>query len=1134
MPTDDPNRTAHRLHSNPEPENLTPSTVGLPARTNGPTDSLSTPTEPDSDVDVRRREQELTCVPGDSGIREAGTGGSTPNRLEGLSTTELLRRAARSTVEMPLANRPTVPGYEIEGELGRGAMGVIYKARHIGLNRPVALKMILAGAHADPVAQARFLIEAEAVAALQHAQIVQLYDFGSNNGLPYFALEFVNGGTLAEKLRRDGRFSPTDAAKIVAMLADGMAVAHAKGIVHRDLKPANVLLTHEGEPKITDFGLAKVGHSDMTATGAIMGTPSYMAPEQAAGKVREVGTAADVWALGAILYDLLMGRPPFRGDSIMGTIQSVLTREPDRPRAIDVKIPRDLETIGLKCLEKDPKKRYPTADALAADLRAFLDGRPITARPVGTVERAWKWTKRHPGRAIGIAAGVLLTVGLVLGVHDVREQRAADRLAAEEVAHRQQRDTRAASLVEALVMAETSSVPRLIDDLAEFRDLTGSQLRVQAGHPVHMKPGLHARMALLGEEPGRASELADYLLRCRSEELLPIRLLLKPHANTVAAVLWKVLQDANAEPGKRVRAASTLALLAPDDPRWGTVAAGVAEAVVRANPIEFVVWSEALMPVRGVLLPALMRRYPESRGRIESGRLVVSDVAAEASGFDLTATLLAQYMTDRPAELAEMALTVAPRHYRLFEPAIVANRAAVTAVLRTELGKSVVQCGPVGPAAVAVVGGPAALSALDPDTVFDALTKRQGYAAAVLLGLGEAEPVWPLFRFPANGDPSTRSYLVERLTGVTADPVVLIRRFRDEPEVSGKRALLIALGEFPLSAEWAAERETLTGELLRQYREHPDPGLHGAIDWVLRQRWAKAKELERIDAELAVQAGALHTAPVQADRDWFVNSVGQTFAVVRGPVGFLMGSPSTESGRSTEESADRKQIGRSFAIATKEVTVAQFLRLRPGHSWRERYSPDQDGPAVSVTWYDAAAYCNWLSERDGIPRDQWCYEPNDQKEYAEGMRIKAGHLKLMGYRLPTEAEWEYGCRSGSVVARYYGRSEELLPRYGWYLKNGDARAWPVGRLRPNELGLFDTLGNTLEWVEEAEYQSYTQTQNNNKNLSLLQVKEQPNRLLRGGSFIDSAVDLRCAFHIGYRPGNHRYTDGFRPARTMRQ
>src|SRR5262249_7532666 len=327
-----------------------------------------------------------------------------------------------------------------------------------------------------------------------------------------------------EKLTRDGKPAPRAAVELLVKLADGIAAAHAKGIVHRDLKPSNVLLTETGEPKVADFGLAKVGQSDLTATGAVMGTPSYMSPEQAAGRVREVGTPTDVYALGAILYELLTGRPPFKGESSMETIQQVLTREPERPRAIDPAVPRDLETIALKCLAKEPGNRYTTAAELGADLRAYLDGRPIAARPVGNLERAWKWVRRNPGRAAVVAAAVLMLVGAGVAANEVRAQREDDRIAAEkqraddriaaekqrlaglrtadEVARRKQREVRAQALVQALMTADHGDVLRLIGEMAEYRDLVLPALRERADERLRTRSGFRARLALLGLAPG--------------------------------------------------------------------------------------------------------------------------------------------------------------------------------------------------------------------------------------------------------------------------------------------------------------------------------------------------------------------------------------------------------------------------------------------------------------------------------------------------------------------------------------------------------------------------------------------------------------------------------------------------------
>jgi serine/threonine-protein kinase len=323
-----------------------------------------------------------------------------------------------------------VPGYEIVGELGRGGMGVVYKARQISLNRWVALKMVLSGAHAGHAQLARFRAEAQAVADLQHPNIVHIYEIGLCEGLPYFSLEFVEGGSLADKVHRRPQ-PPREAAFLVETLARAMSYAHQRGIIHRDLKPANVLLSASGLPKITDFGLAKrlEGDSSQTKSGALLGTPSYMSPEQARGDVHVIGPLADVYALGAILYELLTGRPPFLAVTPMDTLTLVIRQEPPPPGRLERHIPRDLDTICLKCLQKEPSKRYATADALAEDLRRFLSSEPILARPISVPERMWRWARRNPKIATlsGSVALLLIAVTCVstFSYFQIRKEQAA-------------------------------------------------------------------------------------------------------------------------------------------------------------------------------------------------------------------------------------------------------------------------------------------------------------------------------------------------------------------------------------------------------------------------------------------------------------------------------------------------------------------------------------------------------------------------------------------------------------------------------------------------------------------------------------------------------------------------------------
>jgi tetratricopeptide (TPR) repeat protein len=332
----------------------------------------------------------------------------------------------------PELDKPTVPGYEILGEIGRGGMGVVYRARQLSLNRQVALKMILAGSHASQVEVARFRKEAEAIARLQHPNIVQIHEIGEHNGLPYFALELVHGPSLDEALHGQP-LQPREAAQLVETLARAMHYVHLRGIIHRDLKPANVLLAPE--PKLTDFGLAKLSGdgSANCVTRGILGTPNYMSPEQARGS-KQIGPVADVYALGAILYETLTGRPPFQGQTSIEVLHSVGTEEPASPHRLNPKVPPDLETICLKCLHKEPAARYASALELAEELRRFVDHQPILARRVSLWNRAVKWTKRRPAVAamLAVAAVAALLVGLLHTRHQSISQAEADQARADE------------------------------------------------------------------------------------------------------------------------------------------------------------------------------------------------------------------------------------------------------------------------------------------------------------------------------------------------------------------------------------------------------------------------------------------------------------------------------------------------------------------------------------------------------------------------------------------------------------------------------------------------------------------------------------------------------------------------------
>jgi formylglycine-generating enzyme required for sulfatase activity len=350
------------------------------------------------------------------------------------------------------------------------------------------------------------------------------------------------------------------------------------------------------------------------------------------------------------------------------------------------------------------------------------------------------------------------------------------------------------------------------------------------------------------------------------------------------------------------------------------------------------------------------------------------------------------------------------------------------------------------------------------------------------------------------------------------------------PETSMRRALILALGTYGTDGLSTGKLERLIVELLDLYENDPDAGVHGAAEWTLRQ-WKQENRLKSAQTELSKHKD-------KGARRWFVNSQGQTFAVIDGPVEFRMGSPPTEPDRDAGETPHPRLIPRRFAIADKEVTVAQYERfVQSGNqqfglarSYMDKYSPDPSGPMIEVTWFGAAAYCNWLSKQESLPNDQWCYLPNERGEYDAGMTIPADTFKRTGYRLPTEAEWAYACRAGTVTSRYHGLSIDLLGAYARYAGNSKDHAWLSGSWLPNDLGLFDMLGSVYEWCQERQANNQPEIVKYAHD-DIIDIRNF--RLLRGGAFGSPPANVRSAFRNRSTPADRDTDKGFRLARTYK-
>ena len=402
-----------------------------------------------------------------------------------------------------------------------------------------------------------------------------------------------------------------------------------------------------------------------------------------------------------------------------------------------------------------------------------------------------------------------------------------------------------------------------------------------------------------------------------------------------------------------------------------------------------------------------------------------------------------------------------------------------------------------------------------PTAVKVALARRQASIGVALLVMGKAEKVWPLLKHQP--DPTMRSFLIEQLALSGVDAKVLISRLEAEKEVSARRAILLSLGEFGLDRLSQNQRLNHLPRLLHLYGDDPDSGIHGAAEWLIH-KWQASDELSEIDKGLA-------TGKVEGKRKWYINRQGQTMMIVPKPGEFWMGEG---------EGRHQKRIDRVFAMASKEVTVDQFLRFRKAHRYYKESAPTGDCPINMVSWYEAAEYCNWLSEQEGTPKEQLCYLPNKDNKYDSGMKMAPNYLKRTGYRLPTEAEWEYACRAGAETGYSFGEPVDLLGKYGWYSANESSKSHPVGSLKPNDLGLYDMHGNDWEWCLDTNKRAMqggegkaTEDIEDTKD-----IHSTNSRVLRGGSFNDRASFVRSAFRNSIVPPIRLNNFGFRLARTL--
>jgi eukaryotic-like serine/threonine-protein kinase len=660
----------------------------------------------------------------------------------------------------------------------------------------------------------------------------------------------------------------------------------------------------------------------------------------------------------------------------------------------------------------------------------------------------------------------------------------------------------ARGLVRALEAAEAADVPKIIDELDSYHRWADGRLRqAEAESTEGSKEKLRARLALARVDVSLLDPLYRRLLAASPQEFMMIRQVLFPYRDRLVERVWQDVDNAGT-PQQRFAAACVVASYDPDSPHWQGRLPAVAKQLIAVQPVDLGGWLEACRPMRAKLIDPLLVLYRQTQRDDERARI---------------AGLLSD--CERPEILADLVLDSDDKMFPVFLAKLQPHQAIAvqwsTQTLETPLRAQ-------------------------PRNAKEALGKRQANAAATLLRLGSPERTWRLLQHCE--DPRARSYLIHRLGPLGVDPAIVVGRLDREADVSARCALLLALGEFNADQFAGVDRKRLLDGVAKLYHNDPDPGVHSAAEWLLR----------RMDDRIPILPAELRTGKAVGDRRWYVNRQGLTLATVRGPVEFPMGSPKDEEGHSQvlgDERLHRRRIDRSFAIATKKVTIAQYADFRADKDFFTRYLPDMDRdnrhldkfapsdqcPMHGRKWYEVAAYCNWLSLKDELPAAEWCYAPNKDGKFAEGMTLKPDYLRLTGYRMPTEAEWECACRAGAVTARYYGESTELLGKYEWYLLNADEKSHPVGLLKPNDLGLFDMIGNVLDWTgtRRASYPASGRDGNAVDDLPEpeLTINDKQEFMIRGGSYANA--NARCANRI-WRELQNRFSNvGFRPVRTIR-
>ncbi len=993
---------------------------------------------------------------------EARTGGGGRS----LTAAEQPGKSRRGEIKLPAQ----VSRYETISCLGEGAFGIVLKSLDPNLDRLVAVKLQKAASLQSRSNVDRFLREARSAAQLRHPHIIPVFEYGE-----FADNQFIDGRTLDE-WARDNQPDLRDMVEVLARIAEALDYAHSLGIVHRDIKPANIMVDREhDQPHVADFGCARLDQTETTRTieGSLMGTPAYMSPEVVAGHANTADGRADLWALGIILYEFLVGQRPFRG-KLSELFRLIQETEPKRPRQINPEVPRDLETICLKSIEKDPDRRFATCGDFAADLRLWLDGMPITSRRTSVLERTWLWAKRKPAIAamLGIIAAFLVFVAVGSTLFSINLQ--------------QKQNEIVRSQLEALENADPGSLPVIIDNLVQLDNEVIDRLDARLKDP-NTSPEKMARFQLasyrIGKhnghpDPAALASLAQHLPDTSPVEARTIIDLTRDDLGSQSAFLWQI---AAADPDKqrRLRAFCALAAVDADNDEWNSHALPLLGYLLDESSERLVIWAALLQPVASRLQPELEKIFQQGR---------------EASVRERAAELISYLFADDVDYLANTAKDAEPQQLRWFAEPARRHTAAVAGLRLPE----------------------------------DATGDHVAAANLVLLKTMAGDRSSLAEAFAQNTpDGNLRSKVINDCGPAGIDLQHLRDIIHEQSDETILMAAILAVGEYDQRQLYQVEREELKDQLLDLFASHPSAGVHGACRWLLA-RWGFADDVQARIEELQ------RPLP-KPGYGWHEDENGICFAVFD-PVQDFRPGPDADGAP--------VEIPRRFGIAMHETRTGDFLEweerlvanlesisgedpnkerweslaksIRRNQKSRE-VAADPDQPVTGITWHDVAQYCNGLSRAAKLPNDQDVYNISAGRHSWTARPVQQA-LERTGYRMPTATEWEYASRAGSTTRYFFGSDDKLFPAYGWSVNNSSDQLMPVGRLKPNDVGLFDVQGNAMEWCHNV----FDPAESDMSNFP---------REIRGQNCAEEAGYIR----ISYRTKNLRdwFNDrlGFRVART---